>query len=113
VSRSRIFLAAPILKFLTAGPGGRASFDTEARRLLEALAAALQETGAELFLAHREEGFGESRPRAEVLTARDLDAMRQADLVVAWPSDSYGVHIELGWASALGKPIIVLRDGDG
>ena len=110
--RPQIFLAAPLLKFVTSAAGVQPSFDADARRRLEVLESALQGLGADVFLAHRHERFGETRPAANILAARDLDAMRRANLVVAWPSDSYGVHIELGWASALGTPIIVLRDHD-
>ncbi len=65
-----------------------------------------------VFLAIRSEEFGAKPRPPEVCTPFDLLEMLHADCVIALPEESYGVHIELGWASALNKPIILLLKQD-
>ncbi|CUX68440.1 conserved hypothetical protein [Agrobacterium genomosp. 5 str. CFBP 6626] len=72
--------------------------------------------------AHVAEAFGETTNSftPDEVTHRDYNWMRQCNLFVAvLPSDEHGrlirtdgTHIELGWAAALGKPIIILAHSD-
>ncbi|MEV0323042.1 nucleoside 2-deoxyribosyltransferase [Streptomyces sp. NPDC050658] len=61
---------------------------------------------------HREEEWGATVATSDVCTGRDWRWMHQCDLFVAFPGDpvSPGTHVELGWASALGRPVIVVTD---
>lgn len=45
-------------------------------------------------------------------TTRDLEWMRRCDLFVAFPGEpvSPGTHVEIGWASALGRPTVLLTE---
>ncbi|MCL6449896.1 MAG: nucleoside 2-deoxyribosyltransferase [Acetobacteraceae bacterium] len=72
--------------------------------------AGLEEAGCTVFLAHEREEWGANLMVPEVCTLLDLEEMGRADVVVAVPGQSGGVHMELGWASVLRKPIILLLD---
>ncbi|MFJ2889537.1 MULTISPECIES: hypothetical protein [unclassified Streptomyces] len=85
--------------------------------------AAIEEDGGEVLSAHVVERFGEISDQfgPEEVTVRDHLWMTQCDaylpiLPSVAPGElmrTDGTHIELGWASALGKPILVLTDIDG
>ena len=51
-----------------------------------------------------------SDPDPATYTARDLDAIRQADAVLAYMDSAnpsgYGLSLEVGFAHALGKPVV-------
>jgi len=71
----------------------------------------LEDMGHEVVLAHEREKWGENLLPPEICTKLDFDAISQADLIIAYPGNppSGGVHIELGWASALGKKIVIIK----
>lgn len=64
----------------------------------------------DVFLAHYREKWGLNLMLPDICTPLDLKEMKEADLVIAFPDVSGGVHIELGWASILNKPIILMLD---
>ena len=43
-------------------------------------------------------------------TTADFNEIQNTDLLIAFPEDSMGVSVELGWASALGIETIVFVD---
>lgn len=65
--------------------------------------------------AHQQEGWGEAMVADTVCTARDFRWMRECDLFVAFPGDpaSPGTHIEIGWASGSGTPMLLVLEPDG
>ncbi|HEX3479154.1 MAG TPA: hypothetical protein VHT91_29220 [Kofleriaceae bacterium] len=63
-----------------------------------------------VFLALDREGWGKALMPAEVCTPLDFAEMQRCSVMVAYPGRSFGVGVELGWASALGKPIILLLE---
>ena len=71
-----------------------------------------EEHGWATLSAHRAEGWGTAILPANSCTPRDLEWMRACDLFVAFPGDpvSPGTHIEIGWASALNKPMVLLLE---
>jgi nucleoside 2-deoxyribosyltransferase len=90
----------------------------EAQTPIQLIHAVVDSVGACLLSAHIAERFGEDTHAytpAQV-TTRDFQWMVASSLFVAiLPCDSAGnliktdgTHVELGWASALGRPIIVL-----
>lgn len=85
---------------------------TERRRLFEAVIEHFETIGCLVHNAHRDEGWGAAMVPAKTCTRRDWGWMRESDLFIVLPgiAASPGTHIELGWASAMGKPIIVLRE---
>ena len=75
--------------------------------------------GATVFSAHRVERFGGDTAlfTPEQVSARDLRWMSKCDVFIpVLPSSdgelmrTDGTHIELGWATALGRPIVLLTE---
>ncbi|CDG17310.1 nucleoside 2-deoxyribosyltransferase [Xenorhabdus doucetiae] len=81
----------------------------------------LESLGTEVFSAHRTEQFGGTTHlyTPEEVSQRDRQWMEQCDIFVAilpvCPQQKQlirtdGTHIELGWASALNRPIILVTE---
>ncbi|MFA6268525.1 MAG: nucleoside 2-deoxyribosyltransferase [archaeon] len=100
----RIFLGAPFSSHL-----GKTGFDNELKWTIETIILSLQKKGHVVKSAHVREKFGEQLMTPDVCTPLDLNEIKECDLFVAIPHNppSGGVHIELGWASAINKNIIV------
>jgi nucleoside 2-deoxyribosyltransferase len=71
--------------------------------------------GHEVLSAHRLERWGQMMVTPEECTRRDYDWIQRADVVVAFPGApaSPGTHVEVGWASAWGKPLVLILERDG
>lgn len=107
----RVFFACPLTSYMRAQEAGQGSrLLAELVGFLERVEAAVLGAGHELFLAARVEEFGAKVRHATLCTPFDMLEMQRADCLVAFPDKSYGVHVELGWASSMDKPIIVLRN---
>jgi nucleoside 2-deoxyribosyltransferase len=105
----RVFLAAPFVQLIDQVTGAVTPIWED--RIVR-LAAALSGRGATVFSAHINEEFGRSALAPDACVPSDYAAMVACDLVVAYPGNpvSSGVSVELGWASALHKPIYVFDD---
>ncbi|AGK49974.1 nucleoside 2-deoxyribosyltransferase family protein [Burkholderia thailandensis MSMB121] len=70
--------------------------------------------GWDVHCAHRREHWGREFMTPAVCTKTDYEQISLCDYFVAFPGApaSPGTHIELGWASALGKPIVLLLETD-
>lgn len=109
-----VFVCGPITRALTGD-----HFDTRVRDLVLAVTGHLERAGIGVLSAHAEEQWGKSIPAsaAEVLR-RDWALARSADaLVFVLPADAEGelyrtdgTFIELGWALALDKPLVLVTD---
>jgi exopolyphosphatase/guanosine-5'-triphosphate,3'-diphosphate pyrophosphatase len=76
--------------------------------VLESLEKVLRAQGFDVCVPHRDEGcWGHVYFDPAVVTRRCFDRIRGSDLVVAIPEASRGVHVELGYAAALGKRLVV------
>ncbi|MFF5662878.1 hypothetical protein ACFY7F_08545 [Streptomyces griseofuscus] len=66
--------------------------------------------GFEVDNAHRRESWGAEVMAPDVCTRLDYLALRKAVLFVAYPGDppSPGTMVEIGWMSAMAKPMILL-----
>lgn len=114
--------AGPRRTILVGGPIQHALigdlFSAVVRRQVEGILDQIRATGAVVLSAHVAERFGLETPQLtpEAVSRRDFDWMRACDLFVAvLPVDAHGMplrtdgtHVELGWASAMGKPVLVL-----
>ncbi len=62
--------------------------------------------------AHKRERWGQEFMTPTQCTRIDYDEIAQCDYFVAFPGvpASPGTHIELGWASAMKKPIVLLLE---
>ncbi|WP_240420359.1 nucleoside 2-deoxyribosyltransferase [Paenibacillus periandrae] len=107
----RIFLAFPFTKLLTEDN----IFDENMKDFLVNTINALTNKGHSVFSAQLREEFGDKLMTPDVATNLDHMEMCKADLVVAfpgWKPISGGVHVELGWASSMKKPIIAFLHDD-
>ena len=96
------------------------SFDAPTRSVIGSVIAALESAGHRVLSAHVDEQFGQKNVAGlfREVCLRDYAWMRQCDVFVAiLPVDSAGnvifssgTSVELGWASALGKPIVLVCD---
>ena len=111
----KVFIGGPIQHAI--GPKG---FDSCLRSAITFLINTLQHEGFEVFSAHNEERFGDidMESQSEEITFRDFCWARDCDAYVCLlPANEYGkpyrsdgTHIEIGWASAYGKNIVILFD---
>jgi nucleoside 2-deoxyribosyltransferase len=111
-SGPRVFLAAPYSQFIDAATG---TVTAPWRQRLDALRMSFLARGAHVFSAHHNESWGEQWLAADLCTPIDHNAIRQADVVCAVIGNppSGGVMIELGWASALHVPCLLVLPKDG
>ncbi len=78
----------------------------------------IENKGHECYLAIREEQWGEYYKNPQESTMRDYNALKDSDFLIVIPGNntsngiSGGVHIELGWASALNKKTHILVEED-
>ena len=111
VRGKRAFVGGPF-KALVDPTTSRMS-DTEITRL-ERLIAYLESLGYEVYNAHKREAWGQTFLPPEECTRRDYEEIAASELFVAFPGSppSPGTHVEIGWASALGKRmVLLLEDG--
>lgn len=111
-----IFLGGPI-QFATDRAG---RFSVPLREIISGLLQALDQTGLRVLSAHRHEKFGEVDMRGKYaeVCRRDYAWMRECDVFAAVlpvgtdgvPVATSGTAVELGWASSMGKPVILIRD---
>jgi nucleoside 2-deoxyribosyltransferase len=109
----RVFIGGPIQHALEDG-----RIESGLAQTLAGFTQAFERRGCAVFSAHVAEGWGASTAKfsPEQVTRRDYAWIRQADIYICvlpakddgsiWPSG--GTHVELGWASALGVPILIL-----
>ncbi len=104
----RIFIAAPFGNRFTM----HNSYESkELREFIEDLILKLRSLNYNVFSAHELEEFGSKIRHYSICTPFDFLELRRSDVLIGFPSSSGGVHIELGWGSALGIPIILLSTG--
>lgn len=103
-----VFLAAPYSQWMDNAIGGLLP---QWKLRLDAVRQALLASGARVFSAHHSESWGKDWRASDLCTPIDFEAMLRTDVVCALVGDppSGGVAVELGWASALGKPILLVR----
>ncbi|MFE2040281.1 nucleoside 2-deoxyribosyltransferase [Streptomyces sp. NPDC059477] len=108
----RVFVGGPIQHAL--GNGG---FHTPLRHVIHHIIEAVTAANGTVFSAHVAEKFGVDTPlfTPDEVSVRDFDWMRRCDVFVpVLPVlegellRTDGTHIELGWASAQGKPIVMV-----
>lgn len=105
----KVFLAGPFKSLVDPKTGMMANH--EKQKLLN-LISFFEERGFSVHNAHKREGWGKDFMTPEECTAIDFKEISTCDLFVAFPGSpaSPGTHIEIGWASALNKPIILLLE---
>lgn len=107
--KMKIFLGAPFYDFMDHREN---VMQGDKRSLIRILIETVRHKGFELYNAHEREEWGKDWYGPEQCTPLDYEAISRSDIFMAMPGNppSGGVHIELGWASAQGKPIILLLE---
>lgn len=103
----KTFLACPISGYMQ---GDQLVLPDRFERFIRKIYQMLREESDETFLALERERWGDELMQGNVCTPLDFQEMRRCDMVIAYPGTSCGVAVELGWASALGKPIVLLLE---
>lgn len=99
-----IFISCPISKYYNSDN----KVDGDYIDFLEKIYCICSEKSNSVYLAIKNDNYNiEEMASDEVCTLTDYNALLKADLIFAIPEDSQGVAIELGWASALKKKIII------
>ena len=101
----KIYLASPISKYVRNG------MDEDYTETLDSVYELLKEYG-DPYYPLKKEAYGEDKTAGsgEVCTKVDFDKVNNADLIVAFPEDSQGVSVELGWASSKQKNVLIFID---
>lgn len=115
----------PIQKVYIAAPFGSKTINIPDRQygeiidkdyigFLEAVETILIHEGFKVHLPHRDTNqWGKVYHEPSFVVNRNWEEIQNCDILVAFPKKSRGVHIEIGWASALQKTIILaLEDNE-
>jgi len=93
--------------------------DTNKQGIIQSLINAMTSEGITVFSAHAEEQYGLKIPSVQEVCRRDFKWMNNCDVFCLMALDngehivrSDGSCIELGWASSMNKPILILVDPD-
>lgn len=104
-----VFVGGPFYHLVDAETG-RMSERDQARFI--PLIEYFENLGATVYNAHRREAWGAEFLGPLGALERDFTEISASDLFIAYPGVpvSPGTHVECGWASALGKPMILLLE---
>ena len=102
---NKIFIACQISKYLT-DDGINKEFET----FIKDIYTFCQKSSSTTFLALDREEYGKKKMYGSDCTTADFNEIQNTDLLIAFPEDSMGVSVELGWASALCIETIVFVD---
>jgi len=105
----RIFVGAPFHNYINPNTG---IFLNDKKLMLECIINCCENKGHTVMNSHIRENWGKSWMLPEECTPLDYNEILNADIFVAVPGNppSGGVHVELGWASALKKRIIIFLE---
>ncbi len=101
----KIFIACPISKHFE-----KNKMDEDYQIFIKELYNYIKKRYENVFLALEREKYGQEKMSGEVCTPLDYKEMKDTDILIAIPEDSMGVAVEIGWASALRKNIILILD---
>ena len=105
----KVFFAAPFYQWLMHDSRLMAP---RQRAFVEDVIALIENHDCQVFNAHRREAYGADWMSPTECSHLDLIQIKESENMVAVPGSppSGGVQVELGWASALGKPILLLLE---
>ncbi|WP_326847608.1 nucleoside 2-deoxyribosyltransferase [Bacillus vallismortis] len=111
MTTKKVFLAGPFKSLVDVNTGLMSLYE---REKLESLISFFENEGWLVHNAHKREGWGKDFMTPQQCTKIDFDEIRSCDLFVAFPGSpaSPGTHIEIGWASALKKKIVLLLENE-
>jgi len=111
VATKKVFLAGPFKSLVDEKTGLMSTYE---RGKLESLISFFENEGWLVHNAHKREGWGKDFMTPLQCTKIDFDEISTCDLFAAFPGSpaSPGTHIEIGWASALKKKIVLFLEKD-
>lgn len=86
----------------------------EYKEFFNNLTNSIEKKGCEYYLAIKRENWGIEHKGPEECTKSDFEGVKSSDVIIVIPGNkeskgiSGGVHVELGWASALNKKMHIL-----
>lgn len=106
-----VFVAGPFWALVDKESGQVAG---ATRDRLETVLRHYDDQGVKVYNAHRRESWGSAFLEPDEFTRLDFDEISACDVMVAFPGSpaSPGTHIEIGWASAMDKPSVLLLERD-
>ncbi len=101
----KIYLASPISKYVRNG------MNKDYTETIDSVYMLLKEYG-DVYYPLKKEAYGKDKTAGsgDVCTKVDFDKVNSSDLIVAFPEDSQGVSVELGWASSKKKNVLIFID---
>ena len=83
--------------------------DTSYINFLDSIESVAISSGFQTFLPHRDlHKWGKANLLEEEVGRKSMEELKKSDLLIAYPEQSIGVNIELGWASAFKKKVLIL-----
>jgi hypothetical protein len=102
----KIFIACPITKFFLNGR----KLDEDFEFFIKEVRKVCLSRSERVFLALDRELYGEALMDPLECVPLDYQELVEADDIIAFPEDSLGVAVEMGWASAFRKRMLVFTD---
>lgn len=100
-----IFLGTPITGIIN--PNLKSPLETATKSRIKGIISDLRSYGHNVFCALEEEEFGKKIADSLECTLRDYSILKQSNVYITFPNNSYGCAVELGWASAHSIPIVL------
>lgn len=78
----------------------------------------IKESGNDYYLAIEREDWGKKHKGPQECTLSDYNAVKDSDVLIVIPGNKFskgisgGVHVELGWATAMNKKMHILLEDD-
>lgn len=101
----KIFIACPISKYLI-----KDGIDSDFEIFIREIHEHCKTFTNNVFLALEREEYGKNKMYGSDCTVADFNEIKSSDILIAFPEDSMGVSVEMGWASMLEKDIVVFVD---
>lgn len=105
MNNKRLFIACPISKYLTED-----GINKDFEDFIKELVSLCRKHFKEVYIALEREEYGKRKMYGSICTILDFRKIETIDTLLAIPENSMGASIEIGWASALEKEVIVVTD---
>ena len=107
----RAYIAAPYTKKTSNenSPHYGEVTDMSYINFLNSVESVVRSIGFDTFLPHRDlHEWGKAHLPEDAVVKNSFQELKNSDLLIAYPEQSVGVNIELGWACAFKKKILIL-----
>jgi len=116
MSMQRVYIAAPFTSKMANKKHGFYGeiVDDKYKNFLETIESVVKNEGFSTILPHRDLTSWGAMPNVNIheITKKYFDEIDSSDIFIAYPEKGRGTHVELGWAIARKKRIILLFEED-